>query len=562
MKNIRTRFVIILCSISLVSALTSAAIIFSLYSSYIDTTINDRLNSGLNLVAKQLDLGDMEKHIQLGKELDQAYIDELTSLANIADSFGYSSIYTLQKQATGSFRFILDSENLGNTDDSGFLQVYGDAPPEVEQAFHEQRTIISEPYTDEWGTFVSAFAPISRSGQVIGVIALDCDVAMLNALYLSAYKGCAIAIGIAMLLTVLISLWVAKGISDPLKKTVAMIKELGCGHLGNRLRINRHDEIGQMSHALDDFADSLQNEVVASLHKLAEGDLTFDIKPTDDADEIRCSLKKLEVDLNNTMANIQMAGSQIASGSNQVSDSSQTLSQGATEQASSLEQISSSMQEISSQTKLNADNAVQANTLSTTAKTAAEKGNQQMRTMVEAMDDIKISGQNISKIIKVIDEIAFQTNLLALNAAVEAARAGQHGKGFAVVAEEVRNLAARSAKAAQETADLIENSVAKTDNGAAIATQTAEALDGIVTTITNVAQIVEEITKASNDQSEGISQVTIGLNQIDQVTQNNTATAEESAATAEELSSQAVQLQHLLTSFTLKKTRHLSLPQD
>jgi methyl-accepting chemotaxis protein len=174
-----------------------------------------------------------------------------------------------------------------------------------------------------------------------------------------------------------------------------------------------------------------------------------------------------------------------------------------------------------------------------------------MSAMTEAMDEISRAGSDISKIIKTIDEIAFQTNLLALNAAVEAARAGQHGKGFAVVAEEVRNLAARSAKAARETADLIEGSVAKTRNGVEIAGETATALDEIVNGIGKVSDLVAEISAAGREQAEGIGQVNTGLGQIDQVTQQNTANAEESAAAAEELSGQAEELRRLLQRFRL-----------
>jgi methyl-accepting chemotaxis protein len=344
---------------------------------------------------------------------------------------------------------------------------------------------------------------------------------------------------------------VARSVAAPMKQVVQMLGELGNGHLDVRLRLERRDEIGQMADAMDVFADSLQTEVVGSLQQLADGDLTFQVTPRDEQDAVRGALKKLGEDLNLIMGEIQTAGEQITTGSSQVSDSSQSLSQGATEQASALEQITASMTEMGSQTRQNAENAAQANTLSATARDAAERGNAQMQQMVQAMGEINESGQNISKIIKTIDEIAFQTNLLALNAAVEAARAGQHGKGFAVVAEEVRNLAARSAKAARETAELIEGSVKKAENGAQIADRTAGALGEIVTGITKVSDLVAEIAAASNEQAQGIAQVSQGLSQIDQVTLQNTACAEESAAAAEELSSQAGQLRQMLRRFKL-----------
>jgi methyl-accepting chemotaxis protein len=351
--------------------------------------------------------------------------------------------------------------------------------------------------------------------------------------------------------------FLARMVSRPMHKTVAMIEELEKGHLGTRLNINQTDEVGRMAKAMDRFADSLQHEVVDALKKLAGGDLTFDISPRDAEDEVRGALKQLEMQLNDVMEQIQSAGGQIAAGSVHVSDTAQALSQGATESASSLEEISSSLTQLTAQTQQNAANASQVNLLSTAAKDAVDTGNHQMGRMVEAMQEINQAGRDIGKIIKVIDEIAFQTNLLALNAAVEAARAGQHGKGFAVVAEEVRNLAARSAKAARETAELIEGSVHKTNNGAAIANDTAASLQRISDQVVEVSDLAEEIAAASHEQSNGIAQISIGIGQIDSVTQQNTATAEESAASAEELSGQAARLQTMLQRFKLKHSRQV-----
>ena len=408
---------------------------------------------------------------------------------------------------------------------------------------------------------LSSYSPLKVGDNSWAIIAeIDEAEAFAAVKALKWVIGIVFVVGVAGIVTV--AMMITRSITQPVTKTVHMLEEMAKGHLDSRLNMDRADEIGQMAKTMDSFADSLQNEMVAALNKLANGDLTFDATPHDEADAIRNSLKKTGDDLNMLITDILTATEQVASGSGQVSDSSQALSQGATEQAASLEEITSSMTEMASQTKLNAENATQANQLAGQTRSAAEGGNSKMQEMVTAMGEINEAGQNISKIIKVIDEIAFQTNLLALNAAVEAARAGRHGKGFAGVAEEVRNLAARSAKAAKETAELIESSVEKTKNGTKIAETTSEALAEIVSSVTKVTDLVGEIAAASNEQAQGINQTNQALGQIDQVTQQNTASAEESAAASEELSGQALHMKEMMSRFKVRNMEQGGMRQQ
>ncbi|WP_429885961.1 methyl-accepting chemotaxis protein [Geoalkalibacter halelectricus] len=346
-------------------------------------------------------------------------------------------------------------------------------------------------------------------------------------------------------------------VKTPVVRLRAMMQGLSDGRLVQRLEMTRQDEIGDTARAMDALADSLRDEVVQTLTRLADGDLTGSVRPRAAEDVVRGSLKKLSEDLRNTITQIHQSADQISCGANQVASASQNLSKGATDQAASLEEISASMNEIASQTRQGAENASGAGGLIHEIQEAAGQGQKRMGEMVQAMTNINQAGHNIEKIIKTIDEIAFQTNLLALNAAVEAARAGQHGRGFAVVAEEVRSLAGRCAKAAQETSLLIADAVEKAESGAQIARGTQESFASIVGGIENITKLVAEIATSTQDQAEGISQVNLGLGQVDQVTQQNTANAEQSAAAAEELAGQSRHLRELMGRFKLPSTRLL-----
>ncbi|MCL2820117.1 MAG: methyl-accepting chemotaxis protein [Oscillospiraceae bacterium] len=313
------------------------------------------------------------------------------------------------------------------------------------------------------------------------------------------------------------------------------------------------DEIGQAIKGAASFVGHVAN-ISGELESVANGDLTISVKLLSDNDIMGQSVKQMVDSLNDMFSEIQLSTDQVSTGASQISTGAQALAQGTTEQAATVEELSSSITEIAERTKENATTADEASKLSAGIKEDAEKGIRQMDGMISAVKDINDASHSIGNIIKTIDDIAFQTNILALNAAVEAARAGQHGKGFAVVAEEVRNLASKSAQAAKDTSEIIQDTIEKSDLGSRIAGETAASLQEIGTGITESNRLVAEIAAASEEQSQSISQINTGINQVSQVIQQNSATAEQSAAASQEMSGQSDVLKQLITQFKLKDT--------
>ncbi|MCL2303927.1 MAG: methyl-accepting chemotaxis protein [Planctomycetaceae bacterium] len=360
---------------------------------------------------------------------------------------------------------------------------------------------------------------------------------------------------IGILILVSYSWFTAQGIVKPLQQGEHILH--GIARDGNiqtdvpKALMSRQDEVGNLGRGVEQILNDYRN-VAKLTEKLAAGDWQLSVQEKSSDDVMNQNFSRMLDQVNHTLRKINDDVRQVAAYSSDVSNAAQHLSSGAQEAAASLEEITASMSEISSQTKANAESAGQARDLARRANKAAADGQGAMLEMTNAMERITKNSTEIQRVIKVIDDIAFQTNLLALNAAVEAARAGQHGKGFAVVAEEVRNLASRSAKAAQETSELIAKSGQEIETGADIANRTASVLDAIVEQISQTTDLVSGIATASNEQAEGVAQVTIGLQQIDAVTQQNTASAEESASAAAEMSATATDLQSLVSQFKLR----------
>jgi methyl-accepting chemotaxis protein len=362
-----------------------------------------------------------------------------------------------------------------------------------------------------------------------------------------------VLVGAGIAASVVIGVMTTRSIVRPTRKLISAAERLAAGDVDISIRAESKDELGTLMTTFSTMIENIRQQArVAEL--IAGGDLTVAVTVRSDKDLLGLKLQEMVRRNNHLLLNISGSSQQVTAGAQEVANSSMSLAQGATEQASAIEELSATVEEIAQKTKTNALKAGEAKSLAEKVKNSAVDSTAHVGEMLNAMEEIRTSSESISKILSVIDNIAFQTNILALNAAVEAARAGEHGKGFAVVASEVKNLAEKSAKAAKEVSEIITGSTGKVRHGQDIATVTADSLNGIAEEIRRVSSLVSEISSASDDQAISLTQIKSAIDQVSEVIMNNSSLTESTAAASQELSGQACILLEMVEEYKLDDT--------
>ena len=567
MKSLKTKLIIIIIAMVIVSSMS--ALIIGLYKSFnmtktiIQTQISSELDGASNMLSSYLEsqLGSLELNSggelcdQNGKPIDGNYeaIDKFCSDMNVV-----ATIFV--KKDNDYIRVITTI-----TDDSGeravgtALDTTGKAYSEITKgnSYIGENEILGVQY-------MTKYIPMYNSdNQEIGLYFVGVPMSVVNTIYdssvSSTIRTLAIIIVFVLFAASVVTFVLSGRIVNPIKKVTGAAQRIADGNFDVSLNVSSKDEVGQLAAAFNLTIEKLINyqgyidEISETLQSLSYGNLkvTLNREYSGQFKKLKDNMLNLISNLNGTMIQINQSMVQVENDSAQVSNGAQSLAQGATEQASAIEELSASIADVSQQIKLNADNAKSA--LDKSVYAGEELGNSadQMKDMINAMQKITTKSSEISKIIKIIEDIAFQTNILALNAAVEAARAGAAGKGFAVVADEVRNLAAKSAEAAKNTTGLIEDTIHAVEEGSVIADRTSDSLTKTNTVTNEAVVLIEMIARASEDQAMSIAQINQGIEQISSVVQTNAATSEESAAASVELTEQANILKSLIKKFEL-----------
>ena len=483
----------------------------------------------------------------------ETFLNDIVSSIQVGEN---SRAYMINKSGDTIADITLDTITVQNIENEAQSDTSLTDLAKIHESMRQGKNGFGE-YTSGEDKMFAAYAPVADTdGWSIAVTAPQLN-------YLASTRDAMViniaAIVISILLSAVVALALSINIGKPMKACAKRMELLVQGDLDTPMpKITSKDETGMLAKSTASLVEGLStviNDIGYLLNEMANQNLNVRTQHEDvyvgSFRNILLSMRNMKAELSDAIKQVNHSAEQVSAASSQLSASAQTLSQGTAEQASSVEELASRINEISEQAKHTASGALDVR--GQTHQTGEEVSlcNQKMQNLMEAMDKIQTSSNEIEKILKTIDDIAFQTNILALNAAVEAARAGSAGKGFAVVAEEVRNLAGKSAEAAQNTSSLIEHSTDAVHTGSEIARNTAEILSEVVNSIQSVVDSIDNIAAVSNEQSDAVWQGSEGINQISIVVQSNSATAEEGASASEQLSAEAAGLKHLVNQFTL-----------